>query len=125
MDARARTALEQFQLHAKRLPGKFSLNGSFGEYVAFLNGLDKGTGGAVLDGFGDWLANRTWRSGRNLVWPELVLREVDIDPAPDGWHTLPPHDEQRAVAALFDLFAEFNAARAASTSASGSETTTN
>jgi hypothetical protein len=99
--------IKTFLRHARKRPSMLGLDGSFGEYVAFLNGLDMGAGGRVLEGFGEWVARRSGYEGWNLVWPLLVLREAGIDQSADAWHWLTAEDEAPAVTMLFELLSEF------------------
>jgi hypothetical protein len=104
--------IKTFLRYARERPSLFGLDGSFGEYVAFLNGLDMGAGGRVLEGFGEWVARRVDRDGFEPVWPLLVLREADVEESGDAWswpswHGLAAEDEARAVMTLFELLGEF------------------
>jgi hypothetical protein len=101
------TLINTFLRHARKRPSKLGLDGSFGEYVAFLNGLDMGAGGRVLEGFGEWAARRVGYEGWDLVWPLLVLREAGVDQSADAWHGLAAEDDARAVVALFELLSAF------------------
>ncbi len=103
MDALIKT----FLWHARKQPSDFGLDGSFGEYVAFLNGLDMGAGGRVLDGFGEWVSRRADHEGWDLIWPLLVLREAGVEPSAGAWHRLAAAEDDRAVVALFLLLGEF------------------
>jgi hypothetical protein len=103
--------IETFLRHARERPSSFGLDGSFGEYVAFLNGLDMGAGGRVLEGFGEWAARRAGREGFEPAWPLLVLRAAGVDESGDAWswpwHGLAAEDEARAVRTLFELLGGF------------------
>jgi len=101
------TLINTFLRHARERPSMLGLDGSFGEYVAFLNGLDMGAGGRVLEGFGEWAARRTGHRGWDLVWPLLVLREAGVDQPADTWHGLAAEDDARAVVTLLELLGEF------------------
>lgn len=57
-------------------PGAYGLNGSYREFVAFINGCDAIQERDPLDGFREWLALRLGR-GANLVWWELV-RQIAV-----------------------------------------------
>lgn len=101
------TLLRAFLRHARVRPSKLGLDGSFGECVAFLNGLDMGAGGRVLEGFGEWVARRTGFEGWDLFWPLLVLREARIGQSADAWHGLTAEEDARAVVVLLELLGEF------------------
>ncbi|MFE7608254.1 hypothetical protein [Streptomyces celluloflavus] len=58
-------------LNMERRPGAYGLNGSYQDFVAFINGCDAIQDWTLLLGFRDWLAERLGR-GTNLVWWELV-----------------------------------------------------
>ncbi|MFI6367974.1 hypothetical protein ACIBG0_35130 [Nocardia sp. NPDC050630] len=55
----------------RRRPGNYGLDGSYREFVAFVNGADAVTDWTLLDGFRAWLAQKLGQ-GSNLVWWELV-----------------------------------------------------
>lgn len=101
------TLIKAFLRHGRVRPSKLGLDGSFGEYVAFLNGLDMGAGGRVLEGFGEWVARRVGYEGWELVWPLLVLAEARVDRPAEAWHGLSAQEDARAVAELFELLDEF------------------
>src|SRR5690349_12307950 len=46
-------------------PGMYGLDGSFGQFTAYLNGMDAGTDGRALAGFREWLVMR-FDDGDNL-----------------------------------------------------------
>ena len=93
---------------AQSRPGSAGLDGTYGEYVAYFNGLHMGTGKRFLDGFGSWIASRSGKGGWNLVWQVLVLREAGFDDwITCDWHSLNPEEDKRAVAIMFDLLSEF------------------
>jgi hypothetical protein len=71
--------------------------------VAFLVGLDLGTGGRLLDGFREYLILRLGEES-SLSWPCLALAVATPPTAPRP-RTL--HDERQAVDGLFDLLDEF------------------
>lgn len=99
--------IKTFLRHARDRPSMFGLDGSFGEYVAFLSGLDTGAGGRVLEGFGAWVARRAGHGGWDLVWPLLVLRTAGLDASAETWHGLGAEEDARAVAELFELLGAF------------------
>jgi hypothetical protein len=100
--------MQAFLRHAQERPWMLGLDGSFGEYVAFLNGLDMGAGGRVLERFGEWAARRAGHEGRDLAWPLVLLREAGIDRPAGAWHRLAAEDDARAVVALFEALSEFS-----------------
>jgi len=55
----------------QRRPGAYGLNGSYREFVAFINGCDAIQDWELLGGFRERLAQRLGH-GSNLVWWELV-----------------------------------------------------
>jgi hypothetical protein len=103
--------IKTFLRYARERPSLFGLDGSFGEYVAFLNGLRMGAGGRVLEGFGEWVARCVERDGFELVWPLLVLWKAGVDKSGDAWcwpwPGLAAEDEARAVMVLLELLSEF------------------
>ncbi|GGJ79499.1 hypothetical protein GCM10011583_08850 [Streptomyces camponoticapitis] len=81
--------------------------------TAYLNGYDHASGGALLSGLRQWLAD-THRVGQNLVWPAQVVQIVFPEGRPaEPWS----QDEHRqAVAgllALLEAFFEFSTAGSA------------
>ena len=87
--------------NVRRRPGLYGLDGSFGQYCAFLTGLDTGNAGQLLVGLREWLVVRVG-TGNNLVWPALVKHA-----AFPGQHPFQGLDEQHLVDTLFDLLDEF------------------
>ncbi len=96
----------------RQRPGLYGLSGSFGQFAAYLNGVDDGSDGRALAGFREWLAVRLGR-GNNLAWSGLVLHLA----FPGGWPGLrerlaDPEQNAVAVVTLFELLDEFLAERA-------------
>ncbi|MEV6576316.1 hypothetical protein [Streptomyces sp. NPDC051577] len=92
-------------------PSMFFLDGSFGQYVAFLSGFElrsKAAEGDFLEGFGDWISTR-FGHDRNVTWPTSVLRSIwpDWNGSAANWSKLDTESENRASAVLFELLAEF------------------
>jgi hypothetical protein len=94
-----------------RRPGLYGLDGSFGQFTDYVEGVDAGCDGQFLTGFREWLVVRLGE-GDNLAWPGLVLRLA----FPDGWPGLrarlaDPAQNTEACATLFRLLDEFLARR--------------
>jgi hypothetical protein len=94
-----------------RRPGLYGLDGSFGQFTAFVAGVDAGCDGQFLTGFREWLVVRLGE-GDNLAWTGLVLRLA----FPGGWPGLrdrlaDPEQNPTACATLFRLLDEFLARR--------------
>ncbi|QGV78323.1 hypothetical protein [Streptomyces ficellus] len=96
--------------NVKLRPAMAGLDGSFSQYVAFLQGMDTGSrlhGPGLLEEFPEWLAARTGY-GANLPWWSLIL--IVVFP---GWDasrpagTMSAAEEEAAVDGLFQLLAEF------------------
>jgi hypothetical protein len=60
-----------FLRNVERRPGAYGLDGSYREFVAFVNGCDASRDWELLAGFREWIAQRLGH-GSNLVWWELV-----------------------------------------------------
>ncbi|MFB9238253.1 hypothetical protein ACFFWC_22300 [Plantactinospora siamensis] len=95
----------------RQRPGLYGLDGSFGQFSAYLAGFDAGTDGRALDGFREWLVGRLG-TGDNLAWTGLVLHLA----FPGGWPRLrerltDPAQNAVAVSTLFELLADFLAER--------------
>lgn len=88
-------------------PGAYGLNGSYREFVAFINGCDAIQEQDPLDGFREWLALRLGR-GANLVWWELV-RQIAV--AEQGNEYDSP-EESILTDRTFELLDEFLTRRA-------------
>jgi hypothetical protein len=85
----------------------WGLDGSFGQFCAFLTGVDAGNDWQLLSGFREWLVVRA-DTGNNLVWSGLVLRLAFPD-VETGWHErlTDPDANMRAVDTLFALLDQF------------------
>jgi hypothetical protein len=75
----------------RRRPGLFGLDGSFGQYCAFVEGMNAARDGQLLTGFREMLIARLG-DGNNLTWPGLVRRVAGEGPV---------------APVLFDLLEEF------------------
>jgi hypothetical protein len=95
---------QEFWESFKKRPGMYVGRISYDGVTAFLNGYDCAAGGALLNGFQQWLADK-FRTGRNLVWPALVVHVL----FPEGRPTEPWSEDnhQHAVAELLTLLEEF------------------
>ncbi|MEV4758783.1 hypothetical protein AB0J86_27310 [Micromonospora sp. NPDC049559] len=91
-------------------PGMLGVDGSFGQTVAFLAGMDAGQNGGLLRGFREWLVVRLG-DGANLTWRGLILRLTFPDGCLGGVANLSVEDEQRAISVLFDQLTAFLAVR--------------
>lgn len=63
---------QQLFVEVSKRPGMYGLDGSFGQFVAFLNGVDAGNDLQLLAGFPEWPIVRLG-DGNNLAWSGLVL----------------------------------------------------
>lgn len=88
-------------------PGAYGLNGSYREYVAFINGCDAIRDWSLLGGFREWLARRLGH-GMNLVWWELV-RQIAVAERGDGSGE---PEESILIDRMFELIDEFLIQRA-------------
>ncbi|MEU1627053.1 hypothetical protein ABZ746_17370 [Streptomyces sp. NPDC020096] len=59
-------------------PSAYGLDGSYREFVAFVNGCDASRDRELLSDFPEWLAERLGR-GANLVWWELVRQLCAVE----------------------------------------------
>lgn len=114
----------------KERPGMWGLDGSYGQFCAFLLGCDAGNAWSLFTGLREWLVVRFKEAHRpdNVAWHGLVLwlafpecwRATSLwaDPSvavytlelPAGTQTDPPEandDAKRAVELLFDLLDAF------------------
>jgi len=88
-------------------PGLFGLDGSYGQFSAYVDGVDTGNAGRLLTGFREWLVTRLG-DGDNLVWRGLVLRLAFPDASSIRPEVLSDVELNRtAVDALFALLDEF------------------
>ncbi|MCU7724234.1 hypothetical protein ODJ79_10955 [Actinoplanes sp. KI2] len=100
----------QFQAIHKR-PQLYGLDGSYGQYCAYLAGLDAGNDGRLLTGFREWLVTRLG-DGNNLTWQGLVIHLARPDGAAGGRAAVESADRDPAVIdTLFALLDEFFALR--------------
>ncbi|MGR6973957.1 hypothetical protein ACU639_30915 [Streptomyces cynarae] len=86
-----------------RRPGAYGIDGSYGNYVAFINGGDAATDGELLRGFRSWLAERLGH-GTNLVWWALV-QEICVSEA--GVRSHAPLDNDDLCECMFRLLNEY------------------
>jgi hypothetical protein len=98
--------------NAARRPGLYGLDGSYGQFCAFLTGADAVADGLPLTGFREFLVVRLG-DGNNLTWAGLVLR-LAFPAARTGWPDLArtPEGDRMAVRTLFRLLDEFLTTRA-------------
>jgi hypothetical protein len=91
----------------------YGLDGSFGQLVAFVVGLNAGNDSKLLTGFRESLVVR-FDDGDNLSWPALVLRLAFPDETGAALHSrlVEPDRNRHAVETLFRLLDEFLARRA-------------
>ncbi|MET9078857.1 hypothetical protein ABZX95_43600 [Streptomyces sp. NPDC004232] len=94
---------------AHRRPGAYGLDGSYLNYVAFINGGDAATDGELLRGFRPWLAERLGH-GTNLVWWALVQ---EIYAAEANVPSDAPSANEDLCNLLFSLLSEYLAGDAA------------
>jgi hypothetical protein len=88
-------------------PGLFGLDGSYGQFCAYVDGVDTGNAGRLLTGFREWLVTR-FGDGDNLVWQGLVLRLAFPDSTSIRPEVLSDTEHNRtAVDSLFALLDEF------------------
>lgn len=94
--------------NTRKRPGTVGLNESFGEHVGFWMGFSMGSPEGLLDGFSEWIAHSSDKTGWNLSWPVLILREAGFDPWIDrDWHNLTPNENSRALSKLYELLKAF------------------
>ncbi|MFH8336527.1 hypothetical protein [Streptomyces sp. AM6-12] len=87
----------------RRRPGAYGLDGSYLNYVAFINGGDAATDGALLRGFRPWLAEKLGH-GTNLVWWALVQK---LHAAETGVPSDAPLADEALCDRLFSLLSEY------------------
>ncbi|GAB1688359.1 hypothetical protein [Krasilnikovia sp. M28-CT-15] len=100
--------LWEFLDHLQRRPGMWGLDGSFGQYAAFLEGYGTAEGRA-LEGWREWLVVQL-DGGNNLGWQGLVHRLALPDWEP-GYLPLDEVQDKAVVVALFRLLNQFVAER--------------
>ncbi|MEV7355121.1 hypothetical protein [Kitasatospora sp. NPDC091276] len=88
--------------NVQRRPGAYGLDGSYREFVAFINGCDAMQDWELLKGFRQWLAERLGR-GANLVWWELV-RQIFVSDNGDGTGE---SEDEALCSRMFVLMSEF------------------
>lgn len=93
-----------------RRPGLFGLDGSYGQFCAFIEGVNAGNDWQLLTGFREWLVTRLG-DGNNLAWRGLVLHLAFPGADPAGRDVGSPERNREAVAMLFALLDEFLALR--------------
>jgi hypothetical protein len=90
---------QRYLANAGRRLGAITLNGTFGEALAFVVGYDAARASSYLAGFQRWLAARTGAPPTSPI-ADLILAAPGVD-----------GDEGRATAALFALLDEFLTSR--------------
>jgi hypothetical protein len=94
-----------------RRPGMYGLDGSYGQFCAFIQGVDAGNDWQLLAGFREWLVTRLG-SGNNLAWQGLVPHLAFPGTDAAGRDVLAsPERGRTAVDTLFALLDEFFALR--------------
>ena len=88
------------QIH--RRPGMFGLDGSYGQYCAFINGLDAGNDWRLLTGFREWLVTRL-EKGDNLGWPGLVPHLLEEAAHWQNSDTPRPHENREILRQAFRI----------------------
>ncbi|HEX3788597.1 MAG TPA: hypothetical protein VHW44_12105 [Pseudonocardiaceae bacterium] len=93
------------RLHQR--PQMYGIDGSYGQFCAFLHGVDAGNDGQLLVGFRESLVVQVG-TGDNLNWPSLLLH-VSFPGVNGGFGAIlvEPANEQLAVDTLFSLLDEF------------------
>ncbi len=87
-------------------PGTLGLDGSFGQAVAFLQGVDAAQDGGLLVGLREWLTVRIG-DGANLAWPALIVRAAFPERVNANRLGLSSDDNKLVVDRLFGLLNEF------------------
>ena len=91
----------------RRRPQLYGLDGSYGQFCAYLAGADVGNDGRLLTGFRELLVTRL-RGGNNLSWKGLVIHLARPDGAAAGREAVESAERDPAVIAkLFELLDEF------------------
>lgn len=90
-----------------RRPQLYGMDGSFGQFCAYLSGLDAGNEGRLLTGLREWLVTRLG-GGNNLSWAGLVIHLARPDGPASGREAVESAEHDPAVIAkLFELLDEF------------------
>jgi hypothetical protein len=90
-----------------RRPQLYGLDGSYGQFCAYVEGLNAGNDGGLLTGFREWLVTRLG-DGDNLTWRALVIHLARPDGPAAGREAVESADHDPAVVAkLFELLGEF------------------
>jgi hypothetical protein len=90
----------------RKRPSMFGLDGSFGEYIAFLSGYEEASAIGPLAGFREYVAT-TPGVRRNLGWPIMIAQIAGVGSGQMGWHDLGVYDNEQAVKVLFDKLQSF------------------
>ncbi|MGW1718186.1 hypothetical protein [Streptomyces sp. NPDC002156] len=94
MDLRDRLA------DVRRRPRLYGLN-TYGEFAAFVTGMDAATEWRFLKGFREWLAARSG-FGASLAWQVVVVRIAYPGETEEFWDAASRGESDKAVAVLFD-----------------------
>ncbi|HEU5375094.1 MAG TPA: hypothetical protein VFV38_06625 [Ktedonobacteraceae bacterium] len=91
---------ELFQQMRKH-PGMWGLDGSYGQFCAFLRGCDEGNARSLLIGFREWLVVQFKGSHRpdNVDWSSLILWLA----FPECWRPTPLWADERIAVYTLDL----------------------
>ena len=87
-------------------PLTFLPDASYPSICAFIEGIDVGNQGGVLDGFQEWLTIR-FDGLSNIAWPGQVLRSVVPEAENVRLSDLTAEQDEHATAMLFDLLDAF------------------
>ena len=102
------STIDQMLKNVRRRPRMMGLDGSFREYVAFLNGLNAGTVQPLLPDFSELITGRSDQGGGTVAWFLLVLREAGFDPwVTCDYRHLSDDEDVRATSTLFELLDEY------------------
>lgn len=97
---------KEFIEQVRARPGLFGLDGSYYPTATFLEGLDLGWSGRLLDGFSKWLVERTGEKS-SLGWRALAIEEAFPGAEIRHWRSLDKEQQQHAVDVLFSLLLQF------------------
>ncbi|MGW1074838.1 hypothetical protein [Streptomyces sp. NPDC002537] len=100
---------------ARRRPQAYGLT-TFGEVAAFVTGMDAVTEWQLLDGFREWLAEKS-NLGANLAWQVLVIKISYPAESSDFWVAASHSESSKAITVLFDELQSFLKDRRSHTSA--------